>query len=572
MALGEKYKKGIISNVSWRDWISQDPYFWLTNSFQYSENINIDDELHGIKLSQKADFEEWVCKECQLIQAEWNIFAIPLKGGELKYFNENNWRNPQGTWITIPNDNYVNGVWNGVVFQDYLWYGLNVRWSWDYSGDTWSWLFRVNVTWSWGGVGIPQDHPTYEDEDIANPNTANVQMQTWISSILNYNNTRLVVWVWQYLRVYYPELDASNPESPYYIPWTTFWSSGWKIVQRFEDGCNIIALTCTFQYLKVRVTDRGWNTKVYYYQWNNDLRNTFVYDLVDLTNTKVLRVYPINWIDYYTSSLDWTNWFITFNKLIWKTPVQLFKQRPWLSSYDANQKATYFIGPTSHNAWYVDDAFYIADCYWIWKFLYKSDWLDIGSFKWKTNESWEPVYTTGLAITHNFLFTSDEKWLHKMRLYDTWVDWYQSKWLLISREFEWEEWWCIDKILDEIRLHFELNPLITNSQDAWDIDVYVSPNNLWHNVDPEENSTWWYKVLHIDWTKNNQNRITRFEISNRLNNLNNWNPAFEFDWETITYCVVIKRGSNNAQWTPIVREVNMVYHTKGKTNNIYDLQ
>ena len=43
---------------------------------------------------------------------------------------------------------------------------------------------------------------------------------------------------------------------------------------------------------------------MFYYQGNNDLRNTFVYDLIDLTGTKVLRAYNINGIDYFTASLD----------------------------------------------------------------------------------------------------------------------------------------------------------------------------------------------------------------------------------------------------------------------------
>jgi hypothetical protein len=48
-------------------------------------------------------------------------------------------------------------------------------------------------------------------------------------------------------------------------------------------------------------------------------------------------------------------------------------------------------------------------------------------------------------------------------------------------------------------------------------------------------------------------------------------PAFEFDRETITYCVIIKRGTTNAQWTPVVREIALRFHTKGKTNNIYEI-
>ena len=76
---GENYSKGkgAISDVSWRDMLSQDPYYGLSNSFQYSENINCDDELHGIKLSQKIDSRN-DCANCQLISGGDKIYALPL--------------------------------------------------------------------------------------------------------------------------------------------------------------------------------------------------------------------------------------------------------------------------------------------------------------------------------------------------------------------------------------------------------------------------------------------------------------------------------------------------------------
>lgn len=43
---------------------------------------------------------------------------------------------------------------------------------------------------------------------------------------------------------------------------------------------------------------------MYYYPGNNDLRNTFVYNIVDMSGTKVLKTYNINGVDYFTASLD----------------------------------------------------------------------------------------------------------------------------------------------------------------------------------------------------------------------------------------------------------------------------
>lgn len=83
--------------------------------------------------------------------------------------------------------------------------------------------------------------------------------------------------------------------------------------------------------------------------------------------------------------------------------------------------------------------------------------------------------------------------------------------------------------------------MINNSENAGSIDIYMSPNNKWKKADPESDSTGRWHVLHIDGNSSYQNRNTRFESINKLNCLNSGNPAFEFDRETITYCVVIKR-------------------------------
>jgi hypothetical protein len=82
---------------------------------------------------------------------------------------------------------------------------------------------------------------------------------------------------------------------------------------------------------------------VYYYQGNNNLKSTYVYNVIDLTGTKVLRVYSINSLDYYTASLDGSVNYITFNKMIGNVPVMILKQRAGLTEYDVNFKDPYFV-------------------------------------------------------------------------------------------------------------------------------------------------------------------------------------------------------------------------------------
>ena len=554
MAGGENMTRGTIADVSWRDLLAQDPYYWLSNSFQYSENLNCDDELHWIKLSQKAESGSQ-CRNCQLVNAWDHVFALPLEWWTIKYFDKNNRTSPTSTAWSIGS-----GRWAGwVIFQEYLWYGVRNSSS--------SWLNRILANGS-GTVDSfrPYDHVWFGDEDIESWRTKTTQMWPWLSCILNFNNTRLVCWVWNQLRAYYPELDREGDPKGWW-EFVIFGETWWKKVQEFQPWCVIIWLTCTFEYLKVWVLDKWENTKIYFYPGNDDLRNVFTYNITDLSNTKVLRIYSINGIDYFTTSLDWTDWYITFNKLIGNTPIQIFKQRGWLSEYDVNQKAWYFIWPTSIDAAYLDGAFYVADSYGVFKFLFNPQGNDKWYLKRKLRSSNQNC--PWLAICQNFVYVSDQNWLKRMRLYDTWVDWYQSQWLLISREMEGDYWWCISKMLEEVRLHFELNPLISSSQNAWDIDIYVSPNNTRRHVNPEIDDEWWYHVMHIDGSSSSQNRKTRWERTNVLNNLNEGNPAFSFDWETITYCVVINRWSSSAEWTPIVREVKLSYKLKGKTNNIY---
>ncbi len=608
MAVGEPrqpVKNGWkITQVSWTDWTAMDVYYWLEHSFQYSSNINCDDELHGIKLATKACFVPYYSK-CQLTSLGDNgVVALSVdwikkpvwfndKTGSTSRF-ETGWTS---AWIDVrPDSSYK--ITPGTVFQDYFWF-----WTQDSGGNNMLAAYKI---WTNNNPYLvkPSDHMEATDEDISTPIVSPIPMKWVITAILNYNNTRLVVatsWEEAAIWVYYPELDQNSPVTQT-TPWSAEnWTTGWKKVLTYEAWVTIVGLTCSFEYLKTRCVDEGWNTKVYYYQGNNDLRNTFVYNLVDLTGVRVLRVYSVNGIDYYVSSIDWTDGFVNLYKLVWNTPVPLFKTRAWLSQYDVNYKAPYFVWPCGLNAAYSGWKFYIADAYGLFQFTYNPQGFDKGYMKWKLQGKWEnenhQVY--GVCENQGRLYVSTAAGCYRMRVIDTanswmnptpaainaiknnydrtdadinmWLRWgFQEEWILVSREYEWKEWGTYTKMLDEIRLNFELNHLTSIN---WTIDVYVSPNNLWTNrhTFTEENN--WYKVMHIDQTNVN----TRTEKSNLFNNL--WasdSSSFKFDWQTITYAIVITRRPWTAWWvwtmtTPIVRQIDIKYHTKDKINNVYDI-
>ena len=574
----KKYSKSkeVLNQVSWSDLFSQDNYFWLKNSFQYSENINADDELHWIKLAQKIKHNTNTnVSDCQLIES-WNfVYAFPIKNWwEIRVFNKRNWSSwwIEVSWLTLP------AAWTVAAWYDVsMWFWTTFQWVFWFSIYVWNGttiangLYAITINESWTSavwtIYIPYDHSEDTDESISTPESS-APMTSKITYILNFNNTRLIVATWNELRVYYPELDRSNSQSPIYTPWTSAWQTWWKKVQTFYGWMYICWLTSTFEYLKVRVQDHWYNTKVFYYQANNDFRSTFVYNQVDLKNTRVMRVYSINGIDYYTASLDGTDGFVSLNKMIWNTPVQIFTRKGWLVSEDIFMKAWYFIWPTALDACYLDWNIYIADSHWVFKFKYNPTGKDVWYLKWKINNTKAAV--TWLAICENYIYTSDERWLHQMRLYDTWEDWYETTGFLISREMEWQDFqWCFTKMLDEVRLNYELNPWLSDDAN-WKIEVFISPNNTWTDTDPSgDGSDWWYKVMEITWA----NKNTRTQVTYPLNNYvwNNANTWFEFDRQTITYMIKITKGTNNKA-TPIVREIQLWYHTKGKTNEIYDIK
>lgn len=584
MAVGEKRITNQISQVSWTDWTALDVYYWLDHSFQYSRNINCDDELHGIKLSPKAIFTSSYAK-CHLTSlGEHGVMALPVDTTtwadeiKLKRF-QYNWANARSphtpsTWEEFDSQawttySYKYGSIAWVVFQDKFWFGSNRTQMPNPEDIPTGYMTSVPITWTNDSHGSaqqtvyqPYDHPESTDESIEDATNVLNPMKWEITAILNYNNTRLVVASWQEIWVYYPELDNTNPNSPVYDSNATdYWKTGWKKVLTYEAWVTVVWLTCSFEYLKTWCVDEWWNTKVYYYQGNNNLRNTFVYNLVDLTWVRVTKVYNINGIDYYVSSLDGTDWFVNLYKLVWDTPVQLFKQRAWLDPLDVNYKAPYFVWPVGMNAAYAMGKFYIADAYWLFQFTYNPQWFDKGYMKWWLHNN-KQVYW--VCENQWWLYVSTQDGCYAMRVWDTWVDQYQSDWILISREFEWKEWGTVTKMLDEIRLNYEMNP---NTPNNWTIEIYVSPNNLWKNTAPwTVSNDNWYKVMRITQT----NAWTRTEKSSLFNDLNSWQSAFKFDWQTITYAIVITRWTE-PKATPIVRQIDIKYHCKDKVNKVYNI-
>lgn len=179
--MAEARKTGNIADVSWRDMLTQDPYFGLSNSFQYSENINCDDEMHGIKLSQRV-MKITDGENSQLISSATGerVFVVPQTTGEhVKYFNKaqnpnqddavNDSRFPgtalEDTTVVIPANTKVG---EAVVFQDYLWIPFSYYVHND--PDNRSYFVKINIydPTDIQTYNIINDHIEDSDESIKN--------------------------------------------------------------------------------------------------------------------------------------------------------------------------------------------------------------------------------------------------------------------------------------------------------------------------------------------------------------------------------------------------------------------
>lgn len=112
--------------MSWADGVSLDQYYGLQNSFQYAENLNCDDEMHGLKLAQKMS-DSSALANCQLVSKGDAVYSLNMTTGEVRKFNDSN-RGTGGEAVGSQNVSpsvQKNVTYTpGVMFQDYFRYGV----------------------------------------------------------------------------------------------------------------------------------------------------------------------------------------------------------------------------------------------------------------------------------------------------------------------------------------------------------------------------------------------------------------------------------------------------------------
>lgn len=540
---------GIIRDRTRQYGVTDDPFMGMEWSFQYAENLNVFDDPRGIKLTtgrqRSANY-----KSCKLVSAGDYVIAIPVTWDVKAISPESR---PSGT--TIWNVPSSMTPFDAVVFGGTL-FVIGTK-SASFTG-----IFSYKLPSSTSGSFTPEVHQL-----VPVDNTWDAPIIMWNQTealwlilppycdcICNFNNTMLLVWNGNYLRVYNPADDT----------WSIY-ASWWKIVKVYSPDVDIIDISPKADYVEIFLRDKVGNTKIHYYPWIFDMEDSGLMKSVELPNTRVLRVYPHMTKEMVVTTYDWSNNNISLREVIWyETYPVMRSHRAGLSPYDVQHKLWFFTWPCSEDMARYEGRAYIADVEWIWEFnWYNANKMPVGNLRRKFNDESEDKTPKWLAVAKDFIFASYDDYAYCARIYDTANPaGYADQGILISRAIETEYGGEFTKNLVRRFVQFEMNNLTDNNGT---IDIYVCWNREWNSIDDsawvhiaqitqddadfgDESSGWWYSVGTC---------VHRFD--------NAWDWNFLQDRQVIEYKVVITRWSEENA-SPVLRSLLFNYNVKEKTN------
>lgn len=542
---------GIIRERTRQYGITDDPFVGMAGSFQYAENLNVFDDPRGIKLTTKvASVDPWQVppsyfQNCILV-SWWDFFVrIPESWPVVKVTPSS-----RPSWTIIWNINSNIYPYDAVIFSGWVYI---IQWS------RWASIRKCCLDWVTPYVNFTPIDRTWETE---------IEMGIWTPAycdcITNFNNTMLLVWNGNYLRVYNPADDIWLVDNK---------PTWWKIVKEYSPNCAIREISPKADYVEVFLEDGAWNTKIHYYPWIFDMEDSGLMKSVELPNTRLQRIYPHMTKEMVVVSLDGSLNNVSLREIIWyETYPVMRSHRAWLSPYDVQHKLGFFLWPCSRDMVWYNWRAYIADKEWIWEInWYNEKKMPVCTLRWKIHDQSENHYPTWLAVSKDYIYVSYDDNEYCARIYDT-VDpyGYEKQWMLISRAIETEYGWEFTKQLVRRFVQFEMNNL---TNDNGSIDIYVCGNRERNSP----NDSAWIKIAHIDQddaefspTWETYSWLDEYSIGtcvHRFDNAGDW--SFMQDRQIIEYKVVIKawtKSNNIYHSSPVLRSLLFNYDIKEKTN------
>lgn len=360
---------------SWYRWASQDRQTWYAAQFQYGENINIRDMKNGVCLSWWSTDLPWT------FNYRFSFFTYKYK----LYTVDRMWVIRDDTWATFCNINKQSlEVPHWIEFWDYIYVVSD------------AWVFKVDYEWN-------------RTDETPDPLTTDRPLLARPTSVINYANTFLLVWVanqvWKWDMTWLPPKQIRNFDSSYNVQW----------------------FTQEWNYLKI-YTSNWVNTKIHY------AKGTF-----DVEYTWLIQTVSFKWLyldTWWITSDQWTDyvmfqfapWELKLAKISWyhKTDIR------WTQTWDWKKIFTSSSIPYI-TAW--DWVLFAATDEWVRTFTEYNWWLWWGCVEFKEDQQ-----ITSLFRYWERLYACISNWngWYIMRYYDMSFHphTYQSSWFIIGRVFD----------------------------------------------------------------------------------------------------------------------------------------
>lgn len=479
-------------------WRSIDPFIWSQNTFWYSENIDIRNDLKGIQLLSKP-YERNI----------WNNISCYVK------FSINELVRLYANWDV--------SLWNNTSFWDTIIWNIGVIPQWATKFRDHIYVFSYNkilsftITW-WVLWAINDITPAWW-------NVSFDFFSSWLPT-LNFWNSALLVWRWNQLWRWVPTTNT--------WPIPTWW---WTAV-RTLDKAEIRWVIGRSSNIEIYVNYNWVDSRVYFIWWFWDAVDTGISNTIILENLSIVNIWQV-----------WERTFILCNNIYNVAKSQLYEiswynkrliKESTLNAWDTNYHSDFKFSTAYQNFPVSQQILYLPFFDQVWSYGRESDdiWDNLCSLR-----PWQ-VFIWGVSFWDYLYLSSDTLWVkkeHKYTLNYRHNDYIQSPWTLISKIHDGGMMW-LRKQLKSIYIWYKLDTTYSPT-DIWSIEIYLRTDMAWYNI-----TDWWIHIITID----NPNYMREIIESPQIT------VAWIDDFSTIQYKVVLN-PSISGKVSPFLYEIAFNY-------------
>lgn len=493
----------------WFNGIAPDPYVWADGTFQYSQNVNIRNNLKWITLSSEEEN-----RDLSVFLNAYLVFADPTwwpTAPKLLKFYSN--------WELKETDNN----WNVEVLRLTTPIAVSAAFS-----------FKTKIYAFGNNVVYEIDPVAWTFVDI----TAALPWYAWAYRTfgLNYWNNTLVIWNQNIIWTLWPDPSVATPVFPTdYI---------WQQRREFSEWNEIVWISNSWWNIKVYTAYQYSDSRVFYLPATFDVGFEWINETIERKWMNVRNIAIVWKTDNVVARGSWLDSVWVINWSLYET--SWYDREPVYTTCDWNLNPNYITQflMNDHSQVYPVywDIAYMAWVDWIWSYWRKTPWINKSLVKEWSYADRSPrtsiVFWDYLYVSYDIFWVGSRE--KRYYLANRPQSFNTSTWMVISRvyngDFAKDSKSCI-----ELFASYELEP---TSSDPGYIEVYLRENRKQKNI------TGWRQLVATitDKTKNRQ-RI----IANQMN----------IDFNLLEYKVHLYRWTD-ATVAPQFNEIYLEYEINQK--------